>query len=94
MKILAIENKLRPLMLGEEALLGDQAKAIYALYVHGYITQMHQKENSSEAILVLDCISKREAENYLAKLPLVRAGQSTFDVYPLEPFKGFREFMV
>ena len=94
MKILAIENELCPLMLGEkEVLLSEQRKAMYALYLHGYIREMNQKEDSNEMILIMDCVSKREAENYLAKLPLVRSGKSTFDIFVMEPYDGFRELV-
>lgn len=94
MKILAIENELCPLMLGEkEVLLAEQRKAMYALYLHGYIREMNQKENSNEMILIMDCVSKREAENYLAKLPLVRSGKSTFDIFVMTPYDGFKELV-
>ena len=93
MKILAIENELCPLMLGEEVLLAEQRKAMYALYLHGYIREMNQKENSNEMILIMECVSKREAENYLAKLPLVRGGKSTFNIFVMEPYTGFKELV-
>jgi len=94
MRILAIENELCPLMLGEkEVLLSEQRKAMYALYLHGYIREMNQKENSNEMILIMECVSKREAENFLAKLPLVRSGKSTFDIVVMEPYDGFRELV-
>jgi len=94
MRILAIENELCLLMLGEkEVLLSEQRKAMYALYLHGYIREMNQKENSNEMILIMECVSKREAENFLAKLPLVRSGKSTFDIVVMEPYDGFRELV-
>lgn len=93
MRLLAIENELCPLMLGEEILLSEQRKAMYALYVHGYIREMNQKEDREEMILIMECMSKREGQNFLAKLPLVRAGKSTFEVYVLEPYKGFTELV-
>lgn len=95
MKILAIENELCPLMLEEkEVLLSEQRKAMYALYLHGYIREMNQKENSNEMILIMDCVSRREAENYLAKLPLVRSGKSTFEIQVLRPYDGFKDLVV
>ncbi len=94
MRILAIENELCPLMLGEkEVLLAEQRKAMYALYLHGYIREINQRENSNEVILLMECVSKREAENYLAKLPLVRSGKSTFDIVVMDPYEGFRELV-
>ena len=94
MRILAIENELCPLMLGEkEVLLAEQRKAMYALYLHGYVREINQKEDSNGVILLMECVSKREAENYLAKLPLVRSGKSTFDIVVLEPYEGFRELV-
>jgi len=95
MKILAVETELCPLMLEEkEVLLSEQRKAIYALYLHGYIREMNQKEDSSELVLIMDCVSKREAENYLAKLPLVRSGKSTFEIQVLEPYDGFKDLVI
>ena len=94
MRILAIENELCPLMLGEkEVLLAEQRKAMYALYLHGYIREINQREDSNEVILLMECVSKREAENYLAKLPLVRSGKSTFDIVVMNPYEGFRELV-
>ena len=94
MRILAIETELCPLMLGEkEVLLAEQRKAMYALYLHGYIREINQREDSNEVILLMECVSKREAENYLAKLPLVRSGKSTFDIVVMEPYEGFRELV-
>jgi hypothetical protein len=94
MRILAIENELCPLMLGEkEVLLAEQRKAMYALYLHGYIREINQREDSNEVILLMECVSKREAENYLAKLPLVRSGKSTFDIVVMDPYEGFRELV-
>jgi hypothetical protein len=94
MRILAIETELCPLMLGEkEVLLAEQRKAMYALYLHGYIREINQREDSNEVILLMECVSKREAENYLAKLPLVRSGKSTFDIVVMNPYEGFRELV-
>lgn len=93
MRLLAIENELCPLMLGEEILLKEQRKAVYELYLKGFIREINQKENSDGLLLVMECMSKREGENFLAKLPLVRAGKSTFDIFVMEPYKGFKELV-
>ncbi|MBN2796008.1 MAG: hypothetical protein JXR88_11420 [Clostridia bacterium] len=93
MKLLARENELCPLMLGEEILLSEQRKAMYDLYLYGYIREMYEKEGSNEMILIMECSSKRECENYLAKLPLVRAGKSTFNIEVLSPYRGFKEII-
>ncbi len=90
MKILARENELCPLILSEkEILLSGQMKAIHDLHIQGKIREIYQNGSSNLVILVLECISLREAENYLAKLPLVRAGKSTFDMSILEPYRGY-----
>lgn len=94
MKFLAIENELCPLMLGEkEVLLSEQRKSMYELYLQGYIREFNQKEDSNEMILIMECITKRECVNYLAKLPLVRAGKSTFDIFVLAPYDGFKDLV-
>lgn len=91
MRFLAIENEVCPMMLGEkEVLLSEQSKALHEYYLQDYIRDIHQKSDSTETILIMECISKREAESLLKKLPLVRAGKVTFDVIPFGPYEGFK----
>lgn len=93
MKIMAIENELCPLILGEKEILNyEQKKAIHNLYLEGYIREVFKKDESESLVIILECSSRREAEHFLAKLPLVRAGKSTFDIVILSPFDGFKEF--
>lgn len=91
MRFIAIENEVCPMMLGEkEVLLSEQSKAIHELYVLDYIREIHQKIDTTETILIMECISKREAEALLKKLPLVRAGKASFEVIPFGPYQGFK----
>lgn len=91
MRLIAIEKELCPLMLGEkEVLLTEQSKAIYDLYLKGYIREIHQKEDSSEVILIMECLSQREATSLLAKLPLVRTGKASFDLTIIKPYEGYK----
>lgn len=94
MKILATENELCPLILGEkEILLTEQIKSVHNLYLKGIVRELYQSKDSNLMIIVLECISYREAESYLAKLPLVRAGKSTFDIKVLEPYRGYMDLL-
>lgn len=93
MKLVAKEIHLCPLMLGEEALEQQQAKVIYDYYVKGYIYEMHHMEDTTNVLLKMDCLTRREAENLLGKLPLVRAGKSTFELFEIKPYKGFERML-
>lgn len=90
MKILATEQELCPLILSEkEILFADQRKALHLLHLSGRIREIYQQHNSNLVFLILECISLREAENYLTRLPLVRAGKSTFEIVSFEPYSGY-----
>ena len=89
MKLIAKEIHLCPLMLGEEVLNIQQAKTIYDYYLKGFISEVHNIEETSEVVVKMDCLTRREAESLLSKLPLVRAGKSTFEIFEIKPYKGF-----
>lgn len=93
MRFIAIEKSLCPLMLGEEVLQEQQAKQIYDLYLKNYILEMNCIEDSQEIVLKMEAISKREALAILSKLPLVRAGKSTFELIEIQPYSGFERWL-
>lgn len=93
MRLLAIENEIRPLMLGEEVVQKEQVRALYNLYLKGYVREITQKMGTNDVILTMECLTKREAESVLASLPLVRVGKSTFELHFLEPYQGFKGVM-
>lgn len=93
MKFIAKEIHLCPLMLGEEVLLTQQIKAIYAYYLQGLVYEIHHVGASSEVVLKIECLTRGEAEQALSKLPLVRAGKSTFDMYEIRPYAAFKELI-
>jgi len=89
MRFVAKEVHLCPLMLGEETLRVQQAKVIHDYYLKGMVQAVYHIDDSENVFMIMDCITKREAEVLLAKLPLVRAGKSTFEVNEIKPYRGY-----
>ena len=90
MKVLAIEKD-RPGTSPHDltALLVAEAKAVWDLYQGGMIREIYFREAQSQAILILETETARQAEEILAQLPLVRAGLTAFEVIGLRPYPGF-----
>lgn len=80
-------------MLGEEVLESQQAKSIYDLYLKGYILEMNSLLDNKEVLIKMEAISEREAKAILSKLPLVRAGKSTFELLEILPYNGFERWL-
>jgi hypothetical protein len=90
MKILAIEKEV-PEVRDEDYAphLKSEAKRAWELY-QGEIFREIYFTDKHEAVLILECKNKTEAEKILASLPLVKNNLIKFDLYPLLPYPGFR----
>jgi muconolactone delta-isomerase len=90
MKILAMEKEIPGITPGQfQAHLAAEAARVWELYQSGQIRELYFRQDRSEAILILECVSVEEADQMLASLPLVKAGLINFDVIPLVPYSGF-----
>ena len=89
MKILALEkgipdvpgNALQPHLKAEGA-------RIWELIQSGVIREIYFQDDKKDAILILECNDKEEAQATLNTLPLVKEGFITFKIIPLVPYDG------
>lgn len=89
MKLLAIEHETSSINWNEEnEVLINESYQVYHLFQEGIIRDIYFTENEN-AVIILECKSKAEAENVLATLPLVKAGLINFEVMELRPYTGF-----
>ena len=90
MKILAMEKEIPGPHADEFAQhLKSEALRVWSLYQAGVVRELYFRQDRSEAVLVLECISAAEAQQLLDSLPLVQAGLISFDIVPLIPYTGF-----
>jgi muconolactone delta-isomerase len=69
--------------------LEDEARAIWNLAQAGVIREIYFRDDRPQAIIVLEADSVQEAQDILARLPLVQAGLIEFEVIGLRPYPGF-----
>jgi len=89
MKLLAIEKEIvSPSPEDYAPHLKAEAARVWELYQAGVIREMYFRQDRSEAVLVLECKSTAEANEYLKTLPLVKHKLIRFEVIPLIPYPG------
>ena len=90
MKILALEKEIPDTTPEQFAPhLNAEAARVWELYQSGQLREMYFRGDREEAVLILECADKEEAESLLATLPLVKEGLIKFEVIPLVPYPGF-----
>ena len=90
MKILALEKEVAGVQPEQFQPYGKvEAARVWDLYRQGILREIYFNSETREAVLVLECTDRQEAEALLATLPLVTAGLITFEVLPLIPYTGF-----
>lgn len=90
MKILALEKELPGVTAGDFAPhLKAEALRVWSLYQANVIREIYFRQDSSEAVLILECADAAEAQSRLNTLPLVKAGLITFEIIPLVAYPGF-----
>ena len=90
MKILAIEREIPgtdPKAFPPH--LKPEAAWLWELYQAGVVRELYFRQERSEAVLVLECENKAEADKALSSLPLVEQGLIIFEVLPLVAYPGF-----
>lgn len=88
MKYLAIEKEIKSVDWSkEEKILKEEALRVYNLYLDGYLREIYFNE-AHNAVIVLECASKGEAQSILDSLPLVKAKLIEFDLTELKPYTG------
>ena len=89
MKVLAIEKKTAA--KGDEIdhnLLIREAQKAYELYSDHVIREIYFNDEHN-AVIIMECETKGEAEAFLNELPLVKEGYISFDLMELHPYMGF-----
>jgi muconolactone delta-isomerase len=91
-KILALEKD--PPGIPDEAftelLLREEAERVWELTQSGVIREAYFRADRETAVLVLECAGVEEAQDLLAKLPLVREKLVGFELIPLVAYPGFQ----
>jgi hypothetical protein len=91
MKLLALEREV-PRVLDvafTEELLRSEAAAVWRLVQNGVIREIFFRGDREEAVLILECSGRQEAEKVLSTLPLVERSLISFEVIPLRAYPGF-----
>ena len=89
MKLLAIEKEISEVKWNEEnEVLINESYRVYKLFQDGIIREIYFNENEN-AVIMLECESKEEAQEILNTLPLVQAGLISFSIMELHPYTGF-----
>jgi len=90
MKILAIEKDVDGIESSAftNSILKEEAVAAWNHYINGTFREMYFTE-ANNAVIILECRNKAEAEAILNTLPLVKAGLIDFDIYELRNYDGF-----
>ncbi len=89
MKILAIEKELPAADWSNESdTLLAEAKSVYELMLANVLREIYFTEDKN-AVLILECENKKEAEQLLQALPLVQKKLIAFDLLELNPYTGF-----
>jgi hypothetical protein len=90
MKILAIEKEIEGKEKRDfEKHLKSEALKVWQLITDDIIREIYFDKEKNTAVLVLECNSKKEAENILKDLPLVKENLITFELLHLIPYTGF-----
>lgn len=88
MKFLVLESKAKPGTI-PHSLLVEETRVVWELWKQGILREIYFKKEVREAVLILECASRGEAEAHLQSLPLAREGWIAFEVSELTPYDGF-----
>ena len=72
-----------------DELLRREAARAWELNQSGIFREMYFRSDRREAVLILECPTKEEAQQALSSLPLVQSELIAFEIIPLEPYDGF-----
>ena len=90
MKILAIEHELLAATTEQfHQYAVDEARRVWELTQADIIREAYFRVDLNEAILVLECISLKQAEEMLSTLPFVQNKLIHFELIPLRAYPGF-----
>ena len=94
MKILALEKEIPGNSPQDfQQYLRDEARHVWELQKAGVIREIYFARESHEAVIILECDSTEEAQQYLNALPLVQHDLITFRLLVLDPYTGFERLL-
>lgn len=94
MKFLALSHD-RPTTVWDQVdpgLLQAEAYRVHELYLSECLREIHFTD-AGDAVLMLECPSKDEAEQALRSLPLVRHELIDFELLQLHPYPGLKRII-
>lgn len=90
MKIIAIEKEAYGAKPEDfQPHLRAEAARVYELQQEETIREIYFRQDSPDAVIILECPTIEAAQDALSTLPLVKQGLVTFDLIPLKPYPGF-----
>ena len=93
MKFLAISREIAPVNWDSQGeMLKEEANILHSLYLSDQVREFYFTDEG-EAVLILECQSRKDALVLLQQLPLVRNGLIGFDLLKLNPYTGFARLM-
>ncbi|PRY90319.1 hypothetical protein BY457_1272 [Marinilabilia salmonicolor] len=94
MKILALEKELKTIDWQKQSkTLIEEAKSAYKLVLSDHLREIYFSEKKN-AVLILECENRNEANQLLNNLPLVKKGITNFEIMELHPYTGFSRLMI
>lgn len=93
MKILAIEKDVEGVnRADQETMLQQEALHVYKLYKNSFLREIYFSETHN-AVLILECINKQEANEILENFPLVKNKMIEFELIELHPYDGYNRIL-
>jgi len=93
MKFLAMETEVSGAdWSGAGELLKEEARHVYSLHLSGAVREIYFNE-AHDAVIILECGDKAEAERLLDEFPLVKKGLIRFSLTELRPYDGYSRLM-
>lgn len=90
MKILAVEKENANTTAEQfKPFLKNEASVVWDLYKKRIIREIYFTQDTHEAVIIMECVNAKEAENILNELPLVKENLISFDIKPLTAYDGF-----
>ena len=69
--------------------LRSEAQCLWDLQQQDVVREAYFRADQHTAVLILECESLDQAQEFTSSLPLVQRGLIRFDLIPLAPYSGF-----
>ena len=90
MKFIAMEDESSNTSSSDfEPHLRNEAQRLWNLYQQDIVREAYFRADRHTAVLILECESLVQAQEFTSSLPLVQKGLIRFDLIPLAPYSGF-----